>query len=116
MVQVADVLGDVLDIIRPLADPIAGKSAMVVENQLHDFYSGDGYLQMQPAGLVRYRKDDVRLIAALDAVKETKNSAGEAAALISSVPLYVFSQFFIDFASHLANGNHSSPRTHSHPL
>lgn len=93
MVQVADVLRDVLDIMRPLADPIAGKTAVAVEKQLHDFYSGDGFLQMQPAGLVRYRKDDVRLIAALDAVRETKKSTGEAATFTPSIPLFLCYNF-----------------------
>ena len=79
-VQVADVLNDVLELVRPLAAPVAGPKAASVELQLHDFYGGNGFMQMQQVGRLQYRKDDVRLIAALEAVREPTTAAPGVAA------------------------------------
>ena len=57
-----------MEVMRPLERvSIVSVSAKSTEAQLSDFYGGSGY--MRPTGLSHFRKDDMRLVAALNAVQ-----------------------------------------------
>ena len=57
-------LKDALELMRSTSTPSKAKA---IERQLHDFYGGSGFTKH--GGLVQYRKDDMRLIAALEAMR-----------------------------------------------